>query len=196
MNLFNFINFIVKRILVILAPFRRTTTFLQGNNTIDEKKIVQICIVAKNIDRLMKQYWDILGIGPWDVYTFNQDTLSEFKVQGRSVGDFEYKLALANFGDTQLELIQPVKNVPIYENFLREKGEGIHHIKEMVDDKDIERRVEKFKRKGIEVTVSGKFGQDIFVYLDTEPTLGMIYEIGNCGTIPPPERKYPPEIET
>ena len=162
----------------------------------NERRIVQICMVVQDINRSMRKYWEIFNVGPWDVYTFSPHTLSEFKMRGKSVEDFEYKLALANFGDIQLELIQPVRNVPIYEDFLREKGESIHHIKEIVDEKDIEARVEEFKQRGIEVTVSGKFGQDIFLYLDIEPTLGMIYEIGNCGTIPPPERKYPPEAET
>ena len=152
-------------------------------------------MVVKDINQSMKKYWEVLNIGPWDVYTFNPHTLSEFKMRGELVEDFEYKLALANFGDMQLELIQPVRNVPIYEDFLTEKGEGIHHIKEIVDNKDIRARVEEFKQKGIEVTVSGKFGQDIFLYLDTESTLGMIYEIGNCGAIPSSKRRYPPEAE-
>lgn len=157
----------------------------------NERKIVQICMVVKDIDRAMRQYWEVWGVGPWDVYTFNQDALSEFKVKGEPVDNFEYKLALAGFGNTQLELIEPVRNVPIYEDFLREKGEGIHHIKEIVGDENIERKVEDFRQKGIEVTVRGKFGEDIFIYLDTERALGMILEIGNCGRIPSPERKYP-----
>lgn len=161
-----------------------------------ERKIVQICMVVRDIDQSMRKYWETLNVGPWDVYNFNFHTLSEFKVRGELVEDFEFKVALANLGDMQLELIQPVRNVPIYEDFLKEKGEGIHHIKERVDDKDIQARVEEFKQKGIEVTVSGKFGQDIFLYLETEPTLGMIYEIGNCGSIPSSERRYSPEAET
>ena len=157
-----------------------------------KRKVVQICIVVRDIDRSMEKYWNTLGIGPWDVYTFSSETVKEFTLHGKPVEDFKYKIALAMLGDMQWELIQPIKNVPIYEDFLREKGEGIHHIKEKVNDDDIEEILEKFKQKGIEVTVSGKFDEDVFIYLDTEPTLGMIYEIGNCGKIRAPERRYPP----
>ena len=160
-----------------------------------KREIVQICIVVRDIDRSMEKYWNTLGIGPWDVYTFSPETVKEFTLHGNPVKDFEYRLALAMLGDMQWELIQPVKNVPIYEDFLREKGEGIHHIKEKVNDDDIEELLEKFKQKGIEVTVSGKFDEDVFIYLDTESTLGMIYEIGNCGKIRAPERRYSPDTE-
>ena len=156
-----------------------------------KREIVQICIVVRDIDRSMEKYWNTLGIGPWDVYTFSPETVKEFTLHGNLVKDFEYRLALAMLGDMQWELIQPVKNVPIYEDFLREKGEGIHHIKEKVNDDDLEEILDKFKQKGIGVTVSGKFDEDVFIYLDTEPTLGMIYEIGNCGKIRTPERRYP-----
>ncbi len=160
-----------------------------------KREIVQICIVVRDIDRSMEKYWNTLGIGPWDVYTFSPETVKEFTLHGNPVKDFEYRLALAMLGDMQWELIQPVKNVPIYEDFLREKGEGIHHIKEKVNDDDLEEILDKFKQKGIGVTVSGKFDEDVFIYLDTEPTLGMIYEIGNCGKIRAPERRYPPDRE-
>jgi len=160
-----------------------------------KREIVQICIVVIDLDKSMEKYWKILCIGPWDVYTFNQETVRDFAVEGVLVDDFEYKLAVAMLGEIQFELIQPVRNVPIYENFLREKGEIVHHIKEKVEDDEIEETVEKFKKKGVGVTVSGKFGEDVFLYLDTEPTLGIIYEIGNCGKIPAPERRYPPEAK-
>lgn len=161
-----------------------------------ERKIAQICMVVRDIDASMKRYWEILGVGPWDVHTFNPDTVKEFKMRGEPVDGFEYIVALANLGEMQLELIQPVRNVPIYQRFLDQKGEGIHHIKELVDGKDIEATVAQYKQKGIEVTVSGRCGEDIFLYLDTESSLGMIYEIGNCGAIPAPERRYPPEERT
>jgi catechol 2,3-dioxygenase-like lactoylglutathione lyase family enzyme len=34
-------------------------------------------------------------------------------------------------------------------------------------------------------------GKDEFYYLDTEPTLGILLEIGNNGNVGPPGRRYP-----
>jgi hypothetical protein len=35
------------------------------------------------------------------------------------------------------------------------------------------------------------FGVDEFYYLDTEPTVGIVIELGNNGKIPPPELRLP-----
>jgi len=159
-----------------------------------KREIVQLCVVVKDIDRSMEKYWNTLGIGPWDVYTFSQETVRDFTLHGQPLTQpFKFMLALATFGQIQFELIQPVEGPSLYESFLKEKGEGIHHIKEKVNDDEIEETVEKFKQKGIEVIQSGKFDEDIFYYFDTKPTLGILYEIGNCGKIPAPDRRYPPD---
>jgi len=161
-----------------------------------ERKIVQICMVVRDLQKSMEHYWKILGIGPWDVHTFSPETVREFTLYGQPVKQpFKFGLAVAMVGEIQFELIQPVEGPTIYESFLQEKGEGLHHIKEKVEDDKIERTLEEFKEKGIDIIQSGKFDGDVFYYLDTEPTLGILYEIGNCGKVREPERRYPPKIE-
>jgi hypothetical protein len=46
------------------------------------------------------------------------------------------------------------------------------------------------------VIQSGKFGEDEFAYLDTESTLGIVFEIDNKAAVtrkglPPPDKTYP-----
>ena len=162
-----------------------------------ERKIVQTCAVVRDLQKSMERYWEVLGIGPWDVHTFNQDTLTEYTVQGKPVNEpFEFVLAVTMVGDVQFELVQPVKGPNIYEAFLNEKGEGYHHVKEIVDDDKMEETLEAYREKGIEVIQSGRYDGDVFYYLDTEPTLGIVYELGNCGQVRAPERRYPPDAET
>jgi len=161
-----------------------------------EREIVQLSVVVRNIEKSMEKYWKILGIGPWDVYTFSQETIRDFSLYGQPVKKpFKFMLAVATLGNMQFELIQPVEGSTPYESFLKEKGEGIHHIKEKVGDDDMGEVLEKFKQNGIEVILSGKFDEDVFYYLDTGPILGIVYEIGNCGKIRAPKRRYPPDIE-
>jgi len=162
-----------------------------------ERKVMQICAVVRDIQKSMEEYWKILGIGPWNVYTFSPETIREFTLHGQPVKhSFEFIVATAWVGEIQFELVQPVKGPTIYESFLKEKGEGFHHIKEKVDDDEIEETLKKFKEKGINVIQSGKFDEDVFYYLNTEPTLGILYEIGNCGKVRTPERRYPPERDS
>ncbi len=77
----------------------------------------------------------------------------------------------------------------MYTRFIEKKGEGIHHIKEWVDD--CAATLEQYRKKGIGVIQSGKYDEDEFYYLDTEPELGILYEIGNNGRIRDPERICP-----
>ena len=92
-----------------------------------KREIVQLSIVVRDIEKSMEEYWKILGIGPWDIYTFSQETVRDFSLHGQPVKKpFEFMLAVATIGNMQCELIQPVEGSTPYESFLKEKGEGIH----------------------------------------------------------------------
>jgi methylmalonyl-CoA/ethylmalonyl-CoA epimerase len=153
-----------------------------------KRKIIQIAHVVRDIDRAMKKYHEILDIGPWSVHTFAPPALRECTFMGKP-SDATWVLSLAWVGDTQFELMQPLSGESVYTHFLKEKGEGIHHIKEWVDD--CAAAIEEYRKKGIGVIQSGKYDGDEFYYLDTEPQLGILYELGNCGEIREPERVYP-----
>ena len=153
-----------------------------------ERKMIQIAQVVNDIDRSMKRYYEILNIGPWAVYTFAPPALRECTYKGKP-SDATWVLALAWVGDTQLELMQPLSGENVYTEFLKKKGEGIHHIKEWVDD--CEAAIAEYRKKGIDVIQSGKYDDDEFYYLNTESELGILYEIGNNGEIRAPERTYP-----
>lgn len=163
-----------------------------------KRKLKQVCILTRDIDKTMKNWVKYLGIGPWKVLTFTEETVKNLKVYGKPVKEpFKFIIALSNMGgDFEFELIQPVYGPMIYDKFLNEKGEGLHHIKEEISDADINRVLEEYKAKGIEVTQTGQFDTDVHYYLDTEPYLDFIYELGNCPYIDvPPEmyRIYPEE---
>lgn len=140
----------------------------------------------------MEFYWKILGIGPWGVWTMTESALKDFTIRGRQITDpFEYKVAVAMLGNIQFELIEPGNAPGTYREFLKRKGEGFHHIKEYIKKEDLPEVLDNYHKKGIEVLQSGKFDEDTFYVLDTEPTLGIIYEISNCGNARPYERIYP-----
>ena len=153
-----------------------------------QRKIIQIAHVVQDIDKAMRHYYEILNIGPWDVYTFAPPTLRECTYLGKP-SDATWRLALAWVGDTQMELMQPLSGDSVYTTFLAKKGEGFHHIKEWVED--CAATLAMYRKKGIDVIQSGKYLTDEFYYLNTVPQLGIIYEIGNNGDVGRPERTYP-----
>jgi hypothetical protein len=151
------------------------------------RKIFQIAFVTRDLERTMKAWIETLGVGPWRVAAFTEDTVRDFIVHGAPVGEpFKFLIAISWMGDTELELIQPVYGPTIYTKFLDEKGEGLHHIKERIGDEAIDGVLADYRSKGIGVMQSGRFFADFHHYLDTESTLGFIYELGNCPWIDVP----------
>ncbi|MGC8816443.1 MAG: VOC family protein [Candidatus Hadarchaeum sp.] len=162
-----------------------------GRPKIRVSKISQIGIVTKNIDVAVKRYWETLGIGPWRIHRYAPPDLRNTKLRGVPA-EYSMKIALARVGGIELELIEPLTGPNIYEEFLEKKGEGIHHLAKYQKE-DLKKELAAFEAMGIKVLMSGKCKGVEFYYLDTEPLLGIIYElvrIGRDGVIPP-ESTYP-----
>jgi len=83
-------------------------------------KLGQVGIVVKDIDKTMKYYERILGIGPWAVFagepTWCREKCGEVKTSGR--------IAMAQAGSVQIELIQMLEGGAVYTDLLGE-GEGL-----------------------------------------------------------------------
>ncbi len=156
----------------------------------DERKIMQIGIVVNDLEKAVKQYHKILGTGPWDVYKYAPPEMRDSTYRGKP-SDWSILAAFTWLGNIQLEIIQPLKGPSIYYEHLEKRGEGLHHIKEYVDD--CQEVIKDFKQKGISVIQSGKFGLGEFYYFDTEPLLGISFEISTSGGRKHrgPDWKYP-----
>jgi hypothetical protein len=106
--------------------------------------------------------------------------------------EYRMKIAFAKMGAIQLELIQPLSE-SIYTEFLNEKGEGIHHIGCYVDDLDT--AVAIVEKQGINVIQSGKRPGGGYAYLDTEGTMGAIFELIRRPTSTPTPEEIWPDIK-
>jgi methylmalonyl-CoA/ethylmalonyl-CoA epimerase len=155
----------------------------------------QIALVVRDVEKAMDHWYNVLGIGPWDVRHFRPNRVRDFEVDGKPVTeDFDFICAVCWVGDIEFELIQPIEGPNIYWRHLETKGEGLHHIKDVMADEDIPAALEELKRKGYEVMQTGWIDNDVHYYVDTQDDLGLVYEIGNGGKISPPERRYPAGI--
>ena len=85
----------------------------------------QVGIVVRDIEKAMRHWVEVCGIGPW--FYAEQLPLTEFRYKGR-VYDLKMSVALANSGDVQLELIQQRCDSPsLYRDFLAGGHEGMQH---------------------------------------------------------------------
>ena len=154
------------------------------------REIQQIAWLTRDLEKSMQAWIDVLRVGPWRVFRFTDKTVKNLKVGGRLVEEpFEFRIAISNVGNTEIELIQPVRGPMIYEEYIQRRGEGLHHIKEKVPDDQMAKVVKDYESRGVEITQTGQFFADFHFYLNTEPKLDFVYELGNC-----PYQELPPEM--
>lgn len=154
-------------------------------------EISQVAVVVKDLNRTIQNYWKMLGLGPWSIYTFAPPALTEMVIRGKPV-EYSMKLAETTVGGVIIEVVEPLKGPSIYREFLEEKGSGPHHIA-CYKLPNVKEALTIFEKMGIAVLQSGKFDEVEFYYLDTQKTLGVITEIVKGGRIRPPEAYYPPK---
>lgn len=168
------------------------------SNPVRLGSIDQIAVVVRDLDAAMARYVRDLGIGPWDVYTYGPNRL--WKMTYRGVEQpYSMKLALAQVGPTMYELIQPLdEGSNIYQEFLDDRGEGLHHFGCFVSD--IDAAIADMEALGFPLLQSGRgFGVDLdgaYAYFDTEAAFGCIVEaIEQPKRMPTPESTFPPRAD-
>lgn len=155
--------------------------------------IDQVAVVVRDLDAAMLHYTEKIGIGPWSVYTYGPDLLHTMTYRGEK-RPYVMKLALAFSGPTMYELIESVEGPNVYEEYLTEHGEGLHHLGYYVDD--IHAEIAKMESLGYALLQSGEGfgvnGDGAYAYFDTATDLGCIIEaIEQAKELPPPERTFP-----
>jgi len=138
------------------------------------KKILQIGIVVKDIEKSIKTYEEAYGIGPWQRLDSNDSTIvREMKVYGERKS-YSLKVAMCNVGDVEIELLQPTDNISDHARFLKEHGEGIHHLAVKEDKTEFNRIIKAREIPEITSGIINGFGK--FMYFDTRNDLGFITE--------------------
>jgi catechol 2,3-dioxygenase-like lactoylglutathione lyase family enzyme len=131
----------------------------------------QIGIVVKDMDKTIEYYEKVLGLGP---FVRPDITYKEKHYYGEQVHS-EWLMGFCSLGSVELEMIQPITGPTIYHDFLKEKGEGLHHLG--FDVKDIERKLILCEEMGIKIIQGGQGATSRFEYLDTEGIGGVIFEL-------------------
>jgi len=144
----------------------------KDNVPFDPNRVFQIGIVVKDIEQTIKFYEEVFGIGPFERKEVN---FSDATYYGQTCG-YRGKRAFAKMGPFSVELIELIEGKTIHEDFLKEKGEGLHHLGFEV--KDLKKGMEIAKQHGLKITQScmreDGFG---FAYVDSDKIGGAIFEM-------------------
>ena len=114
-------------------------------------KVIQIGIVIRDMEKTVERLTS-LGLGPFEEMHLPPDRKEWFRDK-RMYANF--KICKAMIGDVEIELIQPLDGDSPHKEFLNSKGEGIQHIGCAVTD--IQNKVDKLTKQGVEVLLRAKF---------------------------------------
>jgi methylmalonyl-CoA/ethylmalonyl-CoA epimerase len=153
---------------------------------------LQVALVVRDLETAMRTYVNEYGIGPWDIYEFNPDTVENMTLN-EEPAEYAMRLALTMVGNVQWELIQPLDDRSIYAQFLASGREGLHHLG-MATRGSYQQSLEAARAKGHRVIQGGRYNGVDFAYLSTEDDLGVITEIFDWpeGHTQQPDAVYPP----
>jgi len=127
-------------------------------------------VVVEDLDKAKEFLSRVLGLGPWQVIDFAPTKDELF------IGEpFRLRIAVAELAPLALELVQPLEGKSIWSEFLKSKGEGLHHIAFTVPNWD--EMVQIMEQAGIRMAAGGTINGKRWCYFETSPG-GIIIELG------------------
>jgi len=96
-------------------------------------EIQQVCIVVNDLQKTIEAYWNILGIGPWAILEFESSRIPDVTSYGKPTWS-KYQAAIAQAGPVELKLCETIEGVPLFQGWIDEHGEGLHHLNFISED--------------------------------------------------------------
>lgn len=144
----------------------------QSKSSIRLPKVSQLGYVVADIEKACHYYQSTLGIGPFCA-PFEVD-MSGAVFKGKPV-QTRIKVAFVDWGDVQIELIQPLDGDNPYTEYLARHGDGIHHLGFTVTDMDAAKA--EFTAAGLQPIFHHDMIVMEFAYYDTSAVGGVMSEL-------------------
>jgi hypothetical protein len=156
-------------------------------------EVIQIGLVTRDYRKAIVGFLQ-LGIGPWRVYGFGPETVSDMTYRGKP-SPYAMKVCLATLGTMEWEIIQPLQGPSIYHDFLERHGEGVHHVAVRCSGLTWAETVARFEAQGLRLVQSGSWlGKMPYAYFESDPPTGTTFEIWQEAAdfvMPEPEERWP-----
>jgi methylmalonyl-CoA/ethylmalonyl-CoA epimerase len=126
----------------------------------------------------MIKHLDHIGVAVKSLDSVKEVALSAFKVDfPRSEGEGDFKASWVKMGNILVEFMEPIAENGVIGKFLKNRGEGIHHLCFEVDD--LESEVEAYLAQGLEIVKPGIMGWPGWrvAFFHPKSTFGMLVEL-------------------
>jgi len=140
---------------------------------LDKLKFDHIAVVVKDIEKAVEYYSKAFGLKFEDIaeHALPPDVITRGKPT-----PYTMKVTFAHMGPIRLELVQVVEGECLYAEFLREHGEGVHHLG--FEAADLEKEVANAEAQGLEMICHLKMvGIMAFAHFDPGKTNGVRLEL-------------------
>lgn len=134
--------------------------------------VMQIAFVPDDFDSALRHWTEVMGVGPF--FLLENIRLEEMRYLGET-SDAVFTIALAYWGDLQVELIRQDNDAPsLYRD--RRNGGAMHHVCILTDDITAARATAD--AAGCDLLVEAKVGADgAVIYVDSKGYPGGIVEV-------------------
>ncbi len=138
--------------------------------------VTQVAVLVNDIEKAKKRISEVFGLPEPPLIVTPGYEITETTYKGLPC-EATAKLAFFNFGQAQLELIEPDQTPSVWRDYLNEHGECSHHIAFGV--RDSEAAATYFAKHDIAVSQQGLYGDrsGMYTYLDSGSKLGALVEI-------------------
>jgi len=133
-----------------------------GTNT-----VVQVALVVRDIEKTRARFAKFFGVPEPPLRPSGDYAVTQTEVNGRPAPDAGCTMAFFDVGDNlSLELIQPNGVSSVWQDFLDQKGEGLHHIAFTV--KDMAEKITSCEEFGMTLVQKGNYpdGSGLYSYLE------------------------------
>jgi methylmalonyl-CoA/ethylmalonyl-CoA epimerase len=153
---------------------------MMDNAALGTHIVCQVGLIVRDIERSIETYSRVFGTPKPEIVVTDGPEIAHTRFKGQPT-DARAKLAFFEMGQVSLELIEPVGGPSTWQEFLDEKGEGVHHIAFIVEDTD--EAVKFLEEEGVGVVQQGDYTGGRYTYLDSASALGVVLELlENCDS--------------
>jgi len=134
------------------------------------REIVNVGMVVSDVEKTARKLEKLIGIGPFKIF---EPEFRDVTFRGKPA-TLKIRGAIGRAGPIEIHLIQVLSGENIFQEFVRRKGYGVHHLAIRTDS--LERTRTDMEAKGFKVIQSGKRPGAEWLYFDTEEQMDIVFE--------------------
>jgi len=138
----------------------------------------QVGLVVRNLEKTVKDYWKLLGIGPHIIIAVEPVEGYAMTYAGKPAA-FKFKASFCRVGSVELEFLQSVEGPNLYEDHLKAHGEGANHLQSLAKSvAEVNSHIDTMSQNGFPLLMGGHYDDEVgFGYIDTVSSLKTIWEV-------------------